>query len=121
MAVFGFALTAVFIVLGSSVKDVRVASLVLAGGAGSLYLSQSSFWAVSADLGGNSSGSLSGFMNMANQFGGMITVSLTPFLADRFGWNAGFNVAAAMAGFGAIAWLLINPGITLTPRVISPQ
>ena len=113
MAVLGFVLTAVFIVLGSAVKDVRVASFVLAGGAGSLYLSQSSFWAVSADLGGKSSGSLSGFMNMANQVGGMITVSLTPFLADRFGWNAGFNVAAAMAVFGAIAWLLIEPGTTL--------
>lgn len=118
MAVLGFALTALFIVLGSGVKDARVASFVLAGGAGSLYLSQSSFWAVSADLGGKSSGSLSGFMNMANQVGGMITVSLTPFLADRFGWNAGFNVAAAMAGVGAIAWLCINPGIALSPIIV---
>lgn len=115
MAVFGFTLAAVFIVLGCAVKDARVASFVLAGGAGSLYLSSSSFWAVSADLGGKSSGSLSGFMNMANQFGGMITVSLTPFLADRFGWNAGFNVAATMAGLGSVAWLIINPGITLSP------
>ena len=72
-------------------------------------------WAVSADLGGKSSGSLSGFMNMANQIGGMITVSLTPFLADRFGWNTGFYVAAAIAGLGAIAWLLVNPGVTLSP------
>ena len=115
MAVVGFALTAVFIVLGSSVQDTRVASIVLAGGAGSLYLSQSSFWAVSADLGQKSSGSLSGFMNMANQIGGMITVSLTPFLADRFGWSSGFNVAAAVAGLGAVAWLLINPAKTLSP------
>jgi MFS transporter, ACS family, glucarate transporter len=113
MAVIGFALTAVFIVLGSAVQDTRVASIVLAGGAGSLYLSQSSFWAVSADLGGKSSGSLSGFMNMANQIGGMITVSLTPFLADRFGWSAGFNAAASVAGLGALAWLLINPAKTL--------
>jgi ACS family glucarate transporter-like MFS transporter len=115
MPVLGFALTALFIALGSGVKDARVASFVLAGGAGSLYLSQSSFWAVSADLGGKSSGSLSGFMNMANQIGGMITVSLTPFLADRFGWHAGFSAAALMAGLGAIAWLFIQPGITLSP------
>jgi ACS family glucarate transporter-like MFS transporter len=115
MAVLGFALTAVFIVFGSAVKDARVASIVLAGGAGSLYLSQSSFWAVSADLGGRSSGSLSGFMNMANQIGGMITVSLTPFLAERLGWGAGFHVAAAVAGLGAMAWLFIRPGIILSP------
>ena len=101
---------------GSAAHDTRVASFVLAGGAGSLYLSQSSFWAVSADLGGKSSGSLSGFMNMANQIGGMITVSLTPLLADRFGWNMGFYVAAAIAGLGAVAWLLVDPGLALAHR-----
>lgn len=115
IAVLGFTLTAAFLVWGSAAKDTRVASFVLAGGAGSLYLSQSSFWAVSADLGGKSSGLLSGFMNMANQIGGMITVSLTPFLADRFGWNTGFYVAAAIAGLGAVAWLLVDPGVTFTP------
>ena len=113
IAVLGFALTAIFLLFGSAAQDTRVAIFVLAGGAGSLYLSQSAFWAVSADLGGKSSGSLSGFMNMANQIGGMMTVSLTPFLADRFGWNTGFFVAAAVAGGGALAWLLVNPGARL--------
>ena len=120
MAVIGFALTAIFIALGSGVKDARVASVVLAGGAGSLYLSQSSFWAVSADLGGKSSGSLSGFMNMANQIGGMITVMLTPYLAGKFGWNSGFSVAAAVAVLGAVGWLFINPGIALLPKKVGP-
>src|SRR5271165_1225552 len=115
IAVVGFTLTAIFIIFGSAAQDTRVASFVLAGGAGSLYLSQSAFWAVSADLGGKSAGSLSGFMNMANQVGGMITVSFTPFLADRFGWGAGFHVAAAAAGLGAIAWLFVKPGLTLSP------
>jgi dipeptide/tripeptide permease len=52
---------------------------------------------------------------MANQIGGMITLFLTPILADRFGWNVCFSVAAVVAGFGAIAWLFIQPGITLSP------
>src|SRR5919109_264483 len=115
IAFVGFALTAVFLAFGSAAHDARIASLVLAGGAGSLYLSQSAFWAVSADLGGKSSGSLSGFMNMANQIGGMITASLTPFLGDRFGWNTGFRAAAAVAGLGAIAWLLVDPGLAVVP------
>jgi len=115
IAVLGFALTAIFVVLGSAAQDTRVATFVLAGGAGSLYLSQSSFWAVSADLGGKSSGSLSGFMNMTNQIGGMITASLTPFLGDRFGWPTGFHVAAAVATLGGIAWLWVNPTTTLLP------
>ncbi|HXT25176.1 MAG TPA: MFS transporter [Candidatus Eisenbacteria bacterium] len=114
VAVTGFALTAVFIVFGSAARDTRVASLVLAGGAGSLYLSQSAFWAVSADLGGKSAGGLSGFMNMANQIGGMITVSLTPFLAAQLGWSAGFRVAAVVAILGAAAWLFVDPRATLS-------
>jgi len=114
IAVLGFTLTATFLAFGSAAHDARVASFVLAGGAGSLYLSQSSFWAVSADLGGKSSGALSGFMNMANQIGGMITASLTPLLGDKFGWNTGFYVAAGIAGLGAIAWLLVNPELTLS-------
>ena len=114
IAILGFALTSIFIIFGSAAQDTRVASFVLAGGAGSLYLSQSAFWAVSADLGGKSAGGLSGFMNMANQIGGMITVSLTPFLAAQFGWNAGFRVAAAVAALGAVAWLFVDPRANLS-------
>ena len=115
--VVGFALTGAFVVLGSFAQDTRLASLILAGGAGSLYLSQSSFWAVSADLGGKSSGSLSGFMNMAGQVGGAVTLSLTPFLARIFGWSAGFHVAAGFAALGAIAWLFVDPRVTLAPSL----
>src|SRR5581483_8172160 len=68
----------VFLVMGSEVDSARLASVVLAGGAGALYLAQSSFWSVTADLAGRSSGSVSGFMNMGAQIGGMVTASLTP-------------------------------------------
>ena len=116
ISVLGFLLTAVFITAGSAAQDVRLASVVLAGGAGSLYLTQSSFWAVSADLGGKSSGSVSGLMNMGNQLGGMLTVSLTPLLADKFGWNASFHTAAAVAVLGAIFWLGVDPRTSLQIR-----
>ena len=44
----GIALAAIFIALGTQVESARLASIVLAGGAGALYLSQSSFWSVTA-------------------------------------------------------------------------
>ena len=115
--VVSFTLTGIFVVVGSVAKDTRIASLVLAGGAGSLYLSQSSFWAVSADLGGKSSGLLSGFMNMAGQIGGAVTLSLTPLLATAFGWTAGFHAAAGVALLGAMAWLFVDPQATLSPSL----
>ena len=99
----------VFLVLGSEVHGARLASVVLAGGAGALYLAQSSFWSVTAGLAGASSGSVSGFMNMGAQIGGMVTASLTPAIASRFGWTASFLVAAALCLFGAFAWTIVDP------------
>jgi MFS transporter, ACS family, glucarate transporter len=86
---------------------------VLAGGAGALYLSQSSFWSLTADLAGPSSGSVSGFMNTGNQIGAAITASLTPWVAARYGWTASFLVAAALCFVGAACWLVVNPANSL--------
>jgi len=43
------------------------------------------------------------------QIGGAVTASLTPWIAGRFGWSASFLVAAALAGAGSAAWLLVDP------------
>jgi ACS family glucarate transporter-like MFS transporter len=102
-------LAAVFLVFGSEVESARLASVVLAGGAGALYLAQSSFWSVTADLAGTSSGSVSGFMNMGAQAGGWFTAWLTPLIASHFGWTASFLVAAGLCVAGAIAWLFVDP------------
>ena len=122
IAVFGLLLTSVFLTFGSQVQSARLASVVLAGGAGALYLSQSSFWSVTADIAGGSSGSVSGFMNMGNQFGGALTASLTPAIASRFGWTTSFCVAAGLAVLGAAAWLLVDPERALAPAAkLSPS
>jgi len=109
VAVAGIALAAVFIALGTQVESARLASVVLAGGAGALYLSQSSFWSVTADMAGASAGSVSGVMNMGGQIGGIVTASLTPLIARQFSWTASFLVAAALCAVGALAWLIVDP------------
>ncbi|HTS12665.1 MAG TPA: MFS transporter [Candidatus Limnocylindrales bacterium] len=105
---------AIFVGLGTYVSDARLASFVLAGGAGALYLSQSAFWSVSSDIGGRSAGSVSGVMNMGGQLGGAATASATPFVAAHFGWNMSFWVAAGLCFLGALAWLLVDPDKQLT-------
>jgi ACS family glucarate transporter-like MFS transporter len=114
VAVLGIGLAALFIAFGSQVSNARVASVVLAGGAGALYLSQSSFWSVTAGLAGPSSGFVSGFMNTGGQLGGFVTATLTPIVAARFGWTASFLLAAALCVVGAVAWLLVDPEASLT-------
>jgi ACS family glucarate transporter-like MFS transporter len=114
LAAFAIAVAGIFIAFGSRVQSARLASVVLAGGAGALYLSQSSFWSVTADIAGASSGSVSGFMNMGNQIGAALTASLTPWIAARFGWTTSFLVAAALCVVGAVSWLFVNPSRELT-------
>jgi ACS family glucarate transporter-like MFS transporter len=114
LAAFAITIAGIFIAFGSQVQSARLASVVLAGGAGALYLSQSSFWSVTADLAGTSSGSVSGFMNMGNQIGAALTASLTPWIAARFGWTISFLVAAALCLLGAASWLVVDPSRHLT-------
>jgi MFS transporter, ACS family, glucarate transporter len=109
LAAFAIAAAGVFIAFGSQVQSARLASVVLAGGAGSLYLSQSSFWSVTVDIAGASSGSVSGFMNTGNQIGAAITATLTPWIAARFGWTTSFLVAAGLCVVGALSWLVVDP------------
>jgi ACS family glucarate transporter-like MFS transporter len=109
VAFLALLLAAAFLVIGSRASSASVASIVLSGGAGALYLSQSSFWSVTADIAGDSAGAASGFMNMGGQFGGALTASLTPAIAQQYGWTSSFLVAAAFSVVGGMAWLLVDP------------
>jgi len=109
VAVAGIGLSAVFVASGAAVASPRLASIVLAGGAGALYISQSTFWSVTADIAGESAGAVSGVMNMGAQIGSTVTATLTPIIAARFGWEASFGVAAFLCATGALAWLRVDP------------
>lgn len=118
-------LAAGFLALGSRAVSPSVASIVLSGGAGALYLSQSSYWSVTADIAGEVAGSASGFMNMGGQLGGALTASLTPAIAQHYGWTSSFFVAALLSTAGGFAWLLVDPnrplGAAAKIRVLTGQ
>jgi MFS transporter, ACS family, glucarate transporter len=103
------ALTALLLLAGSRVHQAPMASLVLACGAGALYLSGSSFWSVTSDYAGTFTGVVSGAMNMGCQIGAAVTASLTPLIAGHFGWQASFSTATVLALLGGSAWLLVDP------------
>jgi MFS transporter, ACS family, glucarate transporter len=109
VAAGGIAIAAACIGAGTHLASARAVSVVLAGGAGALYLAQSAFWSVSADIAGPSAGAVSGLMNMGAQLGGVVTASLTPWIAIHYGWSMSFAVAGALCVLGALAWLAIRP------------
>lgn len=117
IAVFALFLAALLLVLGSHASSSRLASLILAGGAGALYLAQSSYWSVTADIAASSAGSASGFMNMGAQLGGAVTAVLTPVIAAYLGWTYPFLVAATLSSLGALAWLAVDPSRILAHSI----
>ena len=46
-------------------------------------------------------------------FGGAVTASLTPWVAQRFGWVTSFAIAAVLAVIGAICWMTVHPELPL--------
>jgi ACS family glucarate transporter-like MFS transporter len=107
--------TAALLLAGSNAHQARTAAFVLALGAGVLYLAQSSYWAVSADIAGEYTGVVSGMMNMGGQIGGACTASFTPLIAAHFGWGASFLTAASLALVGGLAWMAVDPKQQLLP------
>ena len=102
-------LTAILLVAGSRAHSATAAAVTLGCCAGVLYISQSGFWAVSADIAGENVGVVSAIMNMGGQLGGACSASLTPLIAAHVSWEMSFVTAASMAALGAAGWLMINP------------
>ncbi len=48
-------------------------------------------------------------MNTLANIGGIISPTLTPLLAEKFGWNTALLSAAGLAVLGAVLWLGVRP------------
>jgi len=55
-------------------------------------------------------------MNMGGQLGGAITVFLTPYIAQHFGWTTSFLVAASLSVLGSLSWLIVDPDQPLSKK-----
>ncbi|MBS1805303.1 MAG: MFS transporter [Acidobacteria bacterium] len=117
----GLMLCGGLLIAGSHAASAALTAVTLAAGVGALYISQSAYWSVTADIGGRNAGVVSSIMNTGAQVGGAVTTTLTPWLAGRFGWSAGFFAAALFAFAGAFAWLGVNPEIQLSQKSIKSR
>ena len=109
VGVVGMGGAAIWIAIGTQAESAQLCSIALACGVGMQYLSQSTYWAVTADIAGRSAGTVSGVMNMGGQLGGALTSILTPWIAGSFGWTVSFLTPALLCGIGAICWAFVNP------------
>lgn len=110
----GMGLAALAILLGAFIEAPLLAICLLSMGAGFLYFTVGAYWSSTVDLSKRHAGTLSGLMNTGANIGGSLSPTLTPWLADQFGWSAALGTAAGIALLGGIMWLWIRPGDGLT-------
>ena len=106
----GMALAAVFIAFGASMESPYPAIASLSLGAGWLYFSVGAYWSSTSDLSKIHAGSLSGLMNMGANIGGAISPTITPWIAEQWGWPVSLSIAACIALVGGLLWIKIDPG-----------
>ncbi len=110
VGIIGMGLASGSIALGAVVESPYLAIVSLSLGAGWLYFTVGAYWSSTSDLSPAHAGSLSGLMNMGANLGGAISPTLTPWLAQRWGWGASLGLAAFISLLGGIMWLRIRPG-----------
>ena len=106
----GMGLAAIAILLGALTEQPFLAIGLLSLGAGFLYFSVGAYWNSTVDLSKRHAGVLSGIMNTGANLGGSFSPTLTPWLAEQFGWTTALAAGAAVAFLGAVMWLKIKPG-----------
>ncbi|HEX4271517.1 MAG TPA: MFS transporter [Rhizomicrobium sp.] len=106
---FTLLLGGVFLILGGYTQNAIAAALLLAGGAGALYLGQAVYYAVAAEIGGSYTGVVSGMVSMGGQIAGAATASLTPYFASKYGWEQAFTIAGGVTFVCIVPWFFVNP------------
>jgi ACS family glucarate transporter-like MFS transporter len=106
----GMGLSGASIALGAWTDHPVPAVLWLSFGAGCLYFTVGAYWSSTVHLSRPHAGTLSGLMNTGANLGGSLSPTVTPWLADEFGWPAALGVAAGAACLGGLLWWWIRPG-----------
>jgi D-galactonate transporter len=104
VAIVGLLGCAVFIVPAALTEDAYVAVYCLTAAMFFLECTIGPAWSVPMDTGGKYSGTVSGMMNMAGNFGGAMSPLVFGVLAQYGNWQAPFVVAAVLLVIGAAIW-----------------
>jgi ACS family glucarate transporter-like MFS transporter len=96
---------AVFLVIGARTPKPMVAVAALTTCTVLVLCTEGPFWATMTQLSGEHSGIAGGTMNFGSNLGGMVSPALTPWLAERIGWESALTLTAGLAVLAGLLWL----------------
>lgn len=96
---------AVFLVIGARTPRPLLAVAALTTCTVLVLCTEGPFWATMTQLSGERSGIAGGTMNFGSNLGGMVSPALTPWLAQRIGWESALTLTAGLAVVAGLLWL----------------
>lgn len=98
-------ISAIFLVVGARTPNPRLAAAALTVCTVLVICTEGPFWATMTQLSGEHSGIAGGTMNFGSNIGGLISPVLTPWLAERIGWESALTLTAGLALLSGMLWL----------------
>ena len=96
---------AIFLVIGARTPRPMLAVVALTICTVLVLCTEGPFWATMTQLSGEHSGIAGGTMNFGSNLGGMVSPALTPWLAERIGWESALTLTAGLAIVAGLLWL----------------
>ena len=100
---------AIFLTIGARVENAYLAAAILAVCTGLILGVEGSYWATANQISGRKAGFTGGLMNCGGNLGGVISPTLTPLIAQHFGWVHALDFASVVSLGAAALWLWISP------------
>jgi sugar phosphate permease len=110
----GFLLSAVCMVPASLTTDPYLCLWFSCAAIFGLELTVGVSWAITLDIGDHFAGSVSSVMNTCGNIGGATGSALSGYLVKTSGWSAPFLLMAALSFLGALLYVRINAGKSLS-------
>lgn len=106
------------LVAGARVENTYLAAAILALCTALVLGAEGAYWASANQISGRNAGFTGGLMNTGGNFGGVISPTLTPLIAEHFGWIHALDFAALTAVAAALLWLWISPSKEVKGKLI---
>lgn len=111
--IIGLGISGICLIISALTINNTVAIILLSLGMAFMDVTAPVAWAVSMDIGGTRSGSISGAMNSAGLLAAYFSTVSFGYLATNFGYNFPVLLLGIIVMIGAFLWLKINPEETI--------
>lgn len=110
VALTGMGLCALFAWLEVHSTDLSEVTALFSLSLAALGLCEGIFWTTATESGAQSGGIAASILNTGGNAVGAFAPTITPLLADRYGWEAAIGVACGICAIGGALWLGVSSG-----------